>query len=288
MRQNSDKLEREIGLHQAVCQKQWSTFQNFETMYSLIYPQLIESGVAKKCPAVWMDEKGNVVEEGAAFGKKVEEELVHPDYLLFVDEVGNNTNMKEDGRVGGEKKIGVKGEQAQTTIATNDAHYTMLGFTAATGEPVMCAVIFKAKEVTTTMQLGIDITKEKTGEWKDNVGVGKRYPGAPTCQFHGKDVPAFVCCSEGGGINSELLTAMLQQMDGLQLFPRRQNGPKPFLILDGHTSRFQIHFLKYVNNPNTKWFVCIGILNGTLTGKWEIQTNRMAAGRYQQQKQRIN
>ena len=26
----------------------------------------------------------------------------HPEYMIFLDEVGNNTNMKDDGKVGGE------------------------------------------------------------------------------------------------------------------------------------------------------------------------------------------
>ena len=126
-----------------------------------------------------------------------------------------------------------KGGRAQQIVASNASHFTVLGFTAGTGEPIMCAVIFKASEVTTQMQMGVDITKDKTGtRLEDNIGKNKQYPGGPVCRFKGKDVPAFICCSPGGGINSELLTQMLQRMDELELFPRKEGGPKPFLFLN--------------------------------------------------------
>ena len=59
--------------------------------------------------------------------------------------------MKDNRRIGGEKKIGAKGERAQQTVASNIAHFTVLGFTTGTGDPVMCAIIFKGSEVTTQM-----------------------------------------------------------------------------------------------------------------------------------------
>ena len=37
----------------------------------------------------------------------------------------------------------------------------------------------------------------------------------------------------------------------------------PFMLLDGHGSRFGEDFLKYVNYPTTKWVVCIGVPYGT-------------------------
>jgi hypothetical protein len=33
---------------------------------------------------------------------------------------------------------------AEATAATANAHFNVLGFTAATGKPVMCAIIFAA------------------------------------------------------------------------------------------------------------------------------------------------
>ena len=290
LKRNNERIESEIGCKQAACRKEWSTYQNFEAICNLIYPQMVESGIAERLETpVWMDGNGNIVGENDALGKMVDYLLKHPEYLVFVDEVGNNANMKEDGRVGGEKKIGAKGERAQQTVASNDAHFTVLGFTAGTGEPTMCAVTFKAAEVTTQMQMGVDITIDPTGtRLEDNTGKNKRCPGGPVCRFKGKDVPAFACCSPSGGINSELLTQMLQHMDKLGLFPRKEGGPKPFLLLDGHGSRFQLPFLKCVNNPSTQWCVCIGVPNGTAywqvgdsneqNGSWKIYMTKAKNG----------
>ena len=135
---NKDFIESEIGCKQAACRKEWSTYQNFEAMQDLIYPQMIESGITKRLETpVWMDQNGNNMGEKDALGKMVDHSLKHPEYLVFVDEVGNNANVKDDGRVGGEKKIGAKGERAQQTVTSNGAHFTLLGFTAGTGEPML-------------------------------------------------------------------------------------------------------------------------------------------------------
>jgi len=73
-------------------------------------------------------------------------------------------------------------------------------------------------------------------------------------------------------------------MDSLNLFPRTEGGPLPFLLLDGHGSRFQLPFLRYVNADEHKWKVCIGVPNGTAhwqvgdsdeqNGSWKMATTR--------------
>jgi hypothetical protein len=45
-------------------------------------------------------------------------------------------------------------------------------------------------------------------------------------------------------------------------------GPPPFLILDGHRSRFDLLFLEYINNPEHNWNVCIGVPYGT--SYWQV------------------
>ena len=79
---------------------------------------------------------------------------------MSVDEVGNNTNMKDDGNVGGEKLLKKKGSKARVTAATNYAHFTAHGFTSGTGAPVMCAIIFVAHELTSEQQLGYEIRSD--------------------------------------------------------------------------------------------------------------------------------
>lgn len=55
--------------------------------------------------------------------------------MIFVDEVGGDTSQEGDGAVGGQKKIVPRGAVPKESAATNTNHFTMLGFTAATGEP---------------------------------------------------------------------------------------------------------------------------------------------------------
>jgi len=73
-------------------------------MYDEIYKDFCCGGIAVEHPEpVWRNEKGEVVEsEEQAFGLKSAYELIHPDWLLFVDEVGSNTSQAKDGNVGGQ------------------------------------------------------------------------------------------------------------------------------------------------------------------------------------------
>ena len=56
---------------------------------------MVAAGVAKRLDEkVWMDIDGNIVDsKEKAHGVKVDTVLTHPDYVLFVDEVGNNTKQ---------------------------------------------------------------------------------------------------------------------------------------------------------------------------------------------------
>jgi hypothetical protein len=42
----------------------------------------------------------------------------------------------------------------------------------------------------------------------------------------------------------------------------------PFLLLDGHASRFDLIFLQYINQPETKWNCSIGLPSGT--SYWQV------------------
>ena len=87
---------------------------------------------------VWMNREGEIVMSAEeALGMKVTHHLKHPKYMLFVDEVGNNTNMKYYGKFGGKRLLKEKHQKSKITAATSDAHFTVLGFTATTGEHVM-------------------------------------------------------------------------------------------------------------------------------------------------------
>ena len=57
-----------------------------------------------------MNREGDIVmSTEKALGVKVRHQVKHPEYILFVDKVGNNTNIKYDGRVGGKRFLKEKG-----------------------------------------------------------------------------------------------------------------------------------------------------------------------------------
>ena len=136
---------------------------------------------------VWMNcEVEIVMSAEEALGMKVTHRLKHPEYMLFVEEFGNNTNMKDDGNAVGERLLREKHQKSKITAATSDAHFTVLGLTAATGEPVMCAIIFPGHELTSEQHLGVDIQFPMVDGaflMRANSGSGNRFPGGPKCFF---------------------------------------------------------------------------------------------------------
>ena len=74
-------------------------------MYVEMYEAMVQCRVAIKLDEeVMVDREGKVVQsEDLAFGRKTKYLLSHPDFLLFVDEVGDHTSQKNDGNVGGQK-----------------------------------------------------------------------------------------------------------------------------------------------------------------------------------------
>jgi hypothetical protein len=84
-----------------------------------------------------------------------------------------------------------------------DAHFTVLSFTAATREPLPCAIKFSAKMLKQEWITGFDHFAEWVGTdeaFKQNCGDGEPYLG-PSCTFRGKEVSCFCCNSESGRIN---------------------------------------------------------------------------------------
>ena len=119
------------------------------------------------------------LEEKDALGLQTKYNLIcPPDRLLFVDEVGSNTSQTKDGHVGGELFLCGKGERPQQRSAHKYAHFTVLGFTAANGNPIMCAIIFAAKTLEDEWVLGLDPFAEWVGDENNllaNNGKKKRY-----------------------------------------------------------------------------------------------------------------
>ena len=109
------------------------------------------------------------------------------------------------------------------------------------------------------------------------MGEGKLFPGGPTCTYQGKQVPCFVRWSEKVGITSEILRECLAELDTRNVMPRVP-GVIPFLLLDGHDSRFDLPFLKYILAENYEWCVCIGVPYGT--SYWQLGDSSEKNGNY--------
>ena len=285
-KRNSHIIERKATQKFAKDRSEWSVYRNFAQMYDEVYEAMVDAGVAKKLEEpMWVDMEGNATDEENAFGKKkATHTLTRPDMVIFVDEVGCNTSQEGDGHVGGQKKIVPRGTVPKESATTNDNHFTLLGFTAATGEPVMCAIIMAGKSINSDAVTGVNVFAQKVGDEadpdfvKNNTGPGKLYPLGPTCEFKGKQVPCVVAHTESGSITSELLASFLKHMDDIQVFPRDDPNVKPFLLLDGHGSRLELPFLTYVNTEAHPWVVCIGVPYGTLY--WQVGDSPEQNGSY--------
>jgi len=232
----------------------WCTVQNFETMYEKIYTCMADCGVAIKWAddPKWFSHDGVIVEsEEEACGRKTEYELICPDKVLFVDEVGCNMSQKNDRNIGGEKFLVCPDSQAQIQLAFKDCHFTVLGFTAATGEPVLCVIVLASKTMKMDYIMGVNpfANIDEDNLLTDNHcdGEDKYFSMGPSCDVGGKKVPCFICNSENGSITSELLCSMLKHMDDCHIFDRT-GGVLPFLLLDSHGSRFELPFLEYIND----------------------------------------
>jgi hypothetical protein len=208
--------------------------------------------------------------------------LRYPEQVLVVDECGDNTNMKRDKKAGNEKYVVARGDRAQISCASDDCHFTTMCYTNLLGIPVLVVVIIaKSSSLLFSEKNGLDLSAEWIGSDIDkdaNMGPGRRYPGGPVCSVLGKEVPAFVTNSERGGITPEILAATLAKMDELVSFPRSEGVPPPFVLLDGHSSRFQPQFLKYITDPRHTWEVCLGLPNGTHV--WQVGDSKQQNGSF--------
>ena len=95
--------------------------------------------------------------------------------------------------------------------------------------------------------------------------------------FKGKVVPCFIRWSESGGMSSIILKEIFETIDHFQLLPRTP-GVLPFAMLDGHGSRLELPFLKYINNKTTEWCVCLGVPYGT--AYWQVGDSKEQNGSF--------
>ena len=138
-------------------------------MYEVIEQEMITAGVAVMLPEpVWMNAKGEHVEEGDAFGCKVTLDITKPEMCVVADEVGGNTSQKDDGKIEGERWLCSPGTIPQRKISTTKKHYTTLGLTLLNGHPLMCVVIMAGEKPKAKVETGIDVFAEAVGNVDDD------------------------------------------------------------------------------------------------------------------------
>ena len=282
MRRNRNKIVNVVGKKYELTRDKWTTYGNVRSMYEHIIDELINAKIAIKLDTpVWQDAEGNDCEEHKAVGCRVTYRILKPEYCIVGDETGGNLSMKGDG--GRNKFLCARGDVPRNKTSGNDRHFTTIGLTLLTGDPLMCIVVMKGKRPKSEVELGIDQFIKIVGKKEDkdylrkNCGKGKLLPGGPTCIYKGKEMSCFVRWSKSGSITSQILTEAMEELDRLELFVR-ENGMKPFVLFDGHGSRFGLPFLRYINNPGHEWVVCIGVPYGTAL--WQVGDSEQQNGNY--------
>jgi hypothetical protein len=151
MRRHADELKSKKCKIKDIKRHTWCTYEHFSNMYDGAYEGMVEAGVAVKLEEeVMYDKFGEITtDKSKRYGRPTKYKLTHPEEILFVDETGCNTNMREDGHVGGETfALPAKDDDCGRSGATTDIHFSVLCFTNGVGDPVLCAIILKsAKDI---------------------------------------------------------------------------------------------------------------------------------------------
>jgi hypothetical protein len=183
----------------------WCTYENFSMMYKGVSASMVQAGIAVELEETIMYSKNGEIanDSNQMYGRPTKYKITRPEYLLFVDETGCNTNMKDDGFAGGQLFVLLvkMGAQLVRKGATTNIHFTVLCFQSATGEPVLCKIILKSakliSDIPLSWKMGIDIQKDiHTGDtrfqtFEANYGEGRACTGGPKCQYNSKETPLF-------------------------------------------------------------------------------------------------
>jgi hypothetical protein len=285
LRKYQHRIVSKKGRRYELDRSKWTRYKNFKEMYDNVEEEMIAAGIAEQLDTPqYMDRNGNCAKtetrRNKINGMKVKVQLKRPDMCIVLDEVGSSLSMVKDGHVGGRRYICEKGDEPKTHASKKDKHFTCLGLTALSGDPVMCIVIVDSVKENLLVRTGINVACSEVDErirpgddefsfLNRNVGPEKLYPGGPSCTFKSKNIPCMVEFNPGGGMTSQILARIFETLDTLEVFKvDREKGLRPFVLLDGHQSRFELEFLKYMNHPDHPWSVCIGVPYGTAL--WQV------------------
>jgi hypothetical protein len=186
----------------------------------------------------------------AIIRQKTQYSLLNPEYLVMVDEVGENISQKGDGNAGRQNFMVANDMRAQVRNSFKDNHFTVLGFTAANGHPSMCAIIIiaesklKVTDVTGYNPLSSDgqdicgeemkVLEEEIHAMKDehSNGADRMLPFRPTCTLNAAEVPTFVTCSKNGSISVNYLSIFCPRWTTIVCLTAAM-GPIPFCYSTG-------------------------------------------------------
>ena len=133
----------------------------------------------------------------------------------------------------------------------------MLGFTALYGQPVMCLVIISGVQEKWEVETGIDIDIVPVGDLGDpNFFV--MFPLGPECTFQTEEGPNYGEMVPIGFHHIHHLKGCPCPMDHHNLF-ERSNNRKPFILLGGHQSCFEIPSFEYVTNADHPMHQCTAL-----------------------------
>jgi len=109
MNRHKDKLSKAKGYRYAANRDKWLTHENLRQMYEMTYEIWVEAGVARSLPEedqYWVNANGERVEsQEEAYGLKVTVDVLHPERILFGDEVGSDVCQEGDGHIGGQVRV---------------------------------------------------------------------------------------------------------------------------------------------------------------------------------------
>ena len=240
------------------------------------YKKLVESARELEQPK-YLDKEGNKVKPDKAYGQPVTIKITHPEWILFADETGCNTNMKKDANYGGSKYIVPCGTCPKKHAATSDHCFTLFPMICATGANVINVFIFNSNfpEVKASWNSGFDIMAAiKTNESgqpvidKDNCRPGSFYPRGMTTHFQGKEIPMLTFYSPGGSMTANILKSIFEYLDMIGVYQRSPKGPRLVVILDGHNTQLSYTFLEYMSRPELYW--CVNLGAPYLTHLWQL------------------
>jgi hypothetical protein len=146
LHRNEKKIRSKKGRKYKLDRSNWTKYRNFKNMYDDVKNEMVEAGLATKLLSpVSIDDQGKIVDEKDGVGMRIQVNLHRPDMCVVLDEVGCNLNMTKDGHTGGTEFVVGKDIEAKTKATKREKHFTCLGLTALSGQPIMCVVIIDQK-----------------------------------------------------------------------------------------------------------------------------------------------